>query len=158
MRAGSSISKLVLLGACAAAACLPSAATASGGGRTAAEFFARISGKTVTCAMYDGRGGRSTLCETVRPGFEAKATLEPSGTVKACSVKASTLANRCDLGNAGVGTPTYRSGRTVTVGRFRCQVLSGGVRCVVTKTGRGFMFTPSKITGVGGASVRRTVG
>ena len=153
----SSLSAFVL-GASAVAACLPSVAAGSGGGKTAAEFFARVSGKTVTCAMYDGRSGRSTLCETSRTGFEAKATLEPSGVVKACSVKAGTLANKCDLGNAGVGTPTYRAGRKVTVGRFRCQVLSGGVRCVVVKTGRGFMFTPSKITGVGGASVRRTGG
>ena len=157
MRAAASFRALVLA-ACAAAACLPSAATASGGGKTAAEFFARISGKTVTCAMYDGRAGRSTLCETSRSGFEAKATLEPSGVVRACSVKASKLANRCDLGNAGIGTPTYRAGRKVTVGRFSCQVLSGGVRCVVTKTGRGFVFTPSKITGVGGATVRTTKG
>jgi hypothetical protein len=134
--------------------CLPSPAAASSA-RTAAEFFARFSGRTVTCAMYDGRGGRSTLCETVRPGFEAKATLEPSGVVRACLVKGSSLANRCDLGNAGLGTPTYRSGKQVTVGRFRCSVLSTGVRCVVTRTGRGFTFTPSKITGVGGASVLR---
>ncbi|HUN79607.1 MAG TPA: hypothetical protein VMU32_11835 [Solirubrobacteraceae bacterium] len=121
----------------------------------AAEFFVRYAhGRVVTCAMYDGRAGVQTLCETERPGYEQKATLGPAGTVRGCSRHARALTNACDLGNAGEGTPTYRPGKLVTVGRFRCRVLAGGVRCTLARTGRGFLFTPTKVLAVGGATIR----
>lgn len=123
----------------------------------AREFFVRYGhGRAVTCAMYDGaRSGVAALCETASAHYEQKATLRPSGTVIACSARGVALANRCDLGNAGVQTPTYRAGKRVAVGRFRCNVLASAVRCVLAATGRGFLFTPTKISAVGGASIRR---
>jgi hypothetical protein len=122
----------------------------------AAEFFVRYPhGRVVTCAMYDGRSGVQTLCETERPNYEQKATLERSGTVHACSARSRALTNTCDLGNAGEGTPTYHPGRRITVGRFRCRVLTSGVQCTLTTTGRGFLFTPTSILAVGGATIRK---
>lgn len=122
----------------------------------AAEFFVRYPhGRVVTCAMYDGRSGVQALCETERPNYEQKATLERSGTVHACSAHSKALTNTCDLGNAGEGTPTYRPGKQITVGRFRCRVLTSGVQCTLTTTGRGFLFTPTNILAVGGATIRK---
>jgi hypothetical protein len=122
----------------------------------AAEFFVRYPhDRAVTCAMYDGRSGVQTLCETERPNYEQKATLEPSGIVHACSAHSRALTNACDLGNAGEGTPTYRPGKQITVGRFRCRVLSSGVQCTLTAKGRGFLFTPTNILPVGGATIRK---
>ena len=44
------------------------------------------------------------------------------------------------VGNAPERTPTLRYGRSISVGPFRCTSLRAGVRCVVTKLGRGFML------------------
>jgi hypothetical protein len=122
----------------------------------AAEFFVHYPhDRAVICAMYDGRSGAQTLCETERPNYEQKATLEPSGIVHACSAHNKALTNSCDLGNAGEGTPTYRPGKQITVGRFRCRVLTNGVQCTLTTNGRGFLFTPTNVLPVGGATIRK---
>jgi hypothetical protein len=63
-------------------------------------------------------------------------------------------ASSCEVGNAGERTPTFGYGHTVTVGRFRCTVLHTGVRCVVTATGKGFLFSATRTSAVGGATVR----
>lgn len=120
---------------------------------TASEFFVRFRRAGVACAMYDGHGTTEVLCETSRSGFEAKATLTPSGRVLACSVHSSRLSNRCRLGNAGEHTPTYHAGRRITVGRFSCRVLTSAVKCIVTATGKGFLFSPTSIRRVGGATL-----
>jgi hypothetical protein len=79
--------------------------------------------------------------------------LEPDGTIVTCS-SSNVRANSCEVGNAGERTPTFGYGHAVTVGRFRCTVLRRGVRCVVTATGKGFLFSPARTTAVGGATVR----
>ena len=90
-----------------------------------------------------------------RPSYEQKATLELSGTVDACSAHSMALTNAYDLGKAGEGTPTFRPGKQITVGRFGCRILTDGVRCTLTTSGRGFLFTPTTIVPVGGATVRK---
>jgi hypothetical protein len=44
------------------------------------------------------------------------------------------------IGNAPLQTPTLRYGKSVILGPFRCTALRAGTRCVVTKTGRGFLL------------------
>jgi hypothetical protein len=121
----------------------------------AAEFYVRGADLTgVSCAMYDGYGGSPiALCEYVSKRTQTKATVRPNGSVVLCRTDKIT-SNRCGLGNAGEGSPTYRVGKTVTVGRFTCTVESDGVACVVGATGKGFLLGTKKLRGVGGATVR----
>ena len=146
-----------LAGAMIAAVLISCCAAASAGAATnEAEFYARNgAGNTVSCAIYDGYAGSTTaFCEYVSNRTQAKATLTPAGSVVLCRTHSIT-SNRCGLGNAGENSPTYRSGKTVTVGPFACTVGAAGVRCVVASTGKGFLLGPKKLEGVGGASVRR---
>jgi hypothetical protein len=132
------------------------AAASAGATANEAEFYARTgTGSTLSCAIYDGYAGSTTaFCEYVSNRTQAKATLTAAGSVVLCRTHSIT-SNRCGLGNAGENSPTYRSGKTVTVGTFTCTVGAVGVRCVVTATGKGFLLGAKKLEGVGGASVRR---
>jgi hypothetical protein len=123
--------------------------------KTVAEFYARSPyGRGISCAVYDGYAGSAeAMCESFRPGRQSKATLYPSGRLTLCSTQ-NPRSNRCDLGNAGEGTPTYSYGHRVTVGRFRCVVLRKGVVCRVRSSGDGFVFNPRRMAPLGGAKVR----
>jgi hypothetical protein len=122
--------------------------------KTLAEFYARSPyGRGISCAVYDGyAGSAAAMCESVRPRRQSKATLYPSGHLTLCSMH-NLSSNRCDLGNAGEGTPTFGYGHRVTVGRFRCIVLRKGVVCRVRSSGEGFEFNPRRMASLGGAKV-----
>lgn len=146
-----------LAGAMIAAALIACIAAASAGAAAnEAEFYARTgTGSTLSCAIYDGyAGSTAAFCEYVSKPTQAKATLTAGGSVVLCRTHSIT-SNRCGLGNAGENSPTYKVGKTVTVGPFACTVGASGVRCVVTATGKGFLLGAKKMEGVGGASVRR---
>jgi hypothetical protein len=122
-----------------------------------AEFFVRSpSGQTnVSCAIYDGYAGETqAMCEHLTRRAQSKATLSADGSVVLCRT-GSPNSNRCELGNAGEGSPTYRVGKTVSVGRFACTVRAAGVRCVVKASGVGFLLGPHRLRAVGGAAVTR---
>jgi hypothetical protein len=137
----------------ALAATAPGASSAHPARLRAVEFYAHSPYGIISCAEYDGYGGPPVaFCESVGAHGEAKSTLNASGEVTTCNSR-STLANSCDLGNAGTRTPTYRYGRKVTVGRFRCEVLRTGVECTLRATGAGFLFNPRKTSSVGGAHI-----
>jgi hypothetical protein len=129
----------------------------AGAVQNAAEFYARgPSGRVVvSCAIYDGYAGSTeALCEHLSGQAQSKATLSANGSVTLCRTNSIT-SNRCELGNAGEGSPTYGIGKTVTVGRFACTVQAAGVRCVVTSSGKGFLLGRRRLRAVGGAAVRR---
>jgi hypothetical protein len=141
----------------AMAAWLVALPTGAGAVEGAAEFYARgPSGKVVvSCAIYDGYAGSTeALCEHVSGRSQSKATLSADGSVVLCRTHSIT-SNRCNLGNAGEGSPTYAVGKTVTVGRFGCTVQAAGVRCIVTASGKGFLLGKRQLRAVGGATVRR---
>jgi hypothetical protein len=121
----------------------------------AAEFYVHSPrGTSVECAIYDGYTEQpEALCERVTRHYQSKAILRPDGTVVLCRTR-SLRSARCELGNAGERSPTYRPGKKVTVGRFECTVVVGGARCAVSKTGQGFLLAGERLRGVGGASVR----
>jgi hypothetical protein len=108
---------------------------------TTTDFLARNIGGG--CSM-------STLqvkCETYdTPGQVT--TLKRSGAVTTCVLQ-SGGANRCGQGDFGEHTPHYAVGKKATVGRFRCQVLTTGVRCTVTATGKGFLISKTETKRVG---------
>jgi hypothetical protein len=110
---------------------------------------------TVSCAIYDGYAGSTeALCEHLSGRAQSKATVSANGSVTLCRTNSIT-SNRCELGNAGEGSPTYGIGKTVRVGRFACTVQTNGVRCVVSASGKGFVLGKRSLHAVGGATVRR---
>jgi hypothetical protein len=119
--------------------------------RTAAEFFAPRVLAGIECGMYSN----GVHCQSERGGpyFAQVAELRPNGSVTFCTTRQLSV-NACDLGNAGEGSPTLKIGRSVTVGPFRCAMLRTGVRCTIRSSGKGFLLTPTKLTGVGGAKPR----
>ncbi len=128
---------------------------ASSAPRTAIEFFARTPHGVASCAIYDGYGGSTeAFCEAYRSVRQSKATVNAKGKVSICASH-NPRADSCNLGNAGLNTPTFGYGRRVTVGRFRCAVLRNGVMCTTTSSGKGFLFNPNRAVRVGPASKQR---
>jgi hypothetical protein len=120
-----------------------------GAGRSAIEFFARTRQGTASCAVYDHYAGSTVaFCEADLPRRESKASVDATGKVSICASRF-TRSDRCRLGNAADNTPTFRAGRKVTIGGFRCVVQRAGVRCVVISSGRGFLFNPTMAVRVG---------
>jgi hypothetical protein len=64
------------------------------------------------------------------------ATLSKSG-----RLRISHLGPNCSVGNAYLGAPTVRYGQSIPFGPFRCTALRAGTRCIVKKTGLGFLLT-----------------
>jgi hypothetical protein len=150
------VGALVVLGTLttsALTATAPGAGSAQPARLQAMEFYAHSPYGSISCAVYNGYGGLSVaFCESVGPHGEAKTSLNASGEVQTCSSR-TTQKDTCGLGNAGTRTPTYKDGRSVTVGRFRCAVLRKGVQCTVRATGVGFLFNPRTTSAVGGAHI-----
>jgi hypothetical protein len=86
------------------------------------------------------------ICETYDPPGQV-ARLKPSGATAICVPHGGT--DTCGEGNFGEGTPHYGVGKTVSVGRFRCEVLQAGVRCTVAATGKGFLISKTTTARVG---------
>jgi hypothetical protein len=94
------------------------------------------------------------LCETLRSSGNRTVRLKADGSVLGCTTHgAGDPAGRCDLGNVGMGTPTFSVGQQATVGPFLCQVLPTGVQCTVISTGKGFLLSANSLTAVGGARI-----
>jgi hypothetical protein len=94
------------------------------------EFFAGAPLGGVECEMDDDPGINAVGvgCQSISttPSYIQTATLAANGGVRLCAAVPSegALTNPCDLGNAGLNTPTFNVGKQVTVGPFRCQVLA----------------------------------
>jgi hypothetical protein len=126
---------------------------------TSAEFYDRSLSRGVGCEMDDAPnvpGGGQVVCESFSSTLDQNAKLHLSGPVVVCSQRNPGTTNPCDLGNLGDRVPTYGVGRQITVGRFRCRLLTAGVQCTVSSSGRGFLFGAQTVTAVGGATVQRT--
>lgn len=77
--------------------------------------------------------------------------LTPEGKVGTCVEHGLVNKAGCNFGNADEGTPTFRPGRVVTEGRFRCRVMRRSVACAVLATGQGFRLSTHKVVLLGGA-------
>ena len=117
-----------------------------------AEFFVGTA-PGVGCFMISEASGGTADCYTESANFNQKAALNAAGEVQVCAHHVQRFANPCELGNAGTRTPTYKAGKQVTVGAFRCHVLSSGVTCTVIASGKGFYMTAHQVATVGGAHV-----
>ena len=103
----------------------------------------------VGCSM----SARSLLCENNALHHNQKATLANDSTLDVCLWTGDGTTNACNLGNAGEGTPTYKAGKTIVFGRYRCKIIATGVRCVGTASGKGFEMTAEDVSAIGGATV-----
>jgi hypothetical protein len=117
----------------------------------AIEFYAGGPLRGIACEMDAGGSlvppstGR-VLCEDQTAGLSQSATLAASGRVVIC------IQHReggCNPGNVGEHTPTFNPGRHETIGRYRCDVLTSGVRCVVIASGKGFLMGLTQTVRVG---------
>jgi len=114
---------------------------------TSAEFFSPLPGG-IACSMVEAGGPSpaTVYCQSTIPHGNARkahsARLSLSGRFTRC------LGIRC-VGDPGEGTPTLAFGKQRTVGRFRCFSLHAGVKCVVIRTGKGFLFNAAGTTRVG---------
>ena len=95
----------------------------------------------ISCQMDAEPTMKQVFCQSLGPPTQHGVTLHADGTFSSCGVTC--------VGNPGQGTPTYTVGKTATIGPFTCTVKTGGVQCVVTATGKGFLFNASGATSVG---------
>ena len=103
----------------------------------------------IACGMFDGKLGREVVCQSRVP--PQKVTMDHTGRVTICrDPTPSNTSNECSIGDPGEGKiPILAYGRHITVGRFRCDSLVTGVRCVVTATGKGFLINRDGVKRVG---------
>lgn len=114
-------------------------AVASGTAAAAREqhfFFAP--GVTTSCEMDAGmpKTGTVAYCQT-SPHLES-VVLNADGHLTICH------GVKC-IGNPPEGVPTLTYGAWLDAGPFRCTSLHAGVRCVVRRTGHGFLISPTAI-------------
>jgi hypothetical protein len=111
------------------------------GASAVTKWFHSPSGNISCEVSPGGTRGRHAYCQTVHPA--ASALLRVNGSVHTCH------GGRC-LGNGPENAFTLRYGRLVLVGPFRCtSSRESGMRCIVRKTGRGFVIGRQGITTLG---------
>jgi len=121
-----------------------------------ADFYDRSLSRVVGCGMNDLSESDEVACQSFSSAEDQNATLHLTGPVVVCTQLHPGTTNPCDLGNAGDDVPTYGVGKQITVGPFRCGIVTTGVQCVVIASGKGFLFGSKTVTAVGGASLRST--
>lgn len=120
----------------ALAATLFVTAVAAAGG---VQHFFFAPGNTTSCELDFNmpKLGSDAFCQTY-PHAES-ATLRPDGRLTICH------GIRC-IGNPPDQVPTLVYGGSLSAGPFLCSSLRKGVKCLVAKTGHGFLISPTTIT------------
>jgi hypothetical protein len=102
-------------------------------------FFAPGSSTSCELDANTPHIGTAAYCQTY-PHAES-VTLHANGKLTLCH------GIKC-IGNPPDQIPTLVYGSNLEAGPFRCDSLRKGVRCVLVKTGHGFLISPTKITKV----------
>jgi hypothetical protein len=100
--------------------------------------------RNLGCQLLDRSSGSSgVVCASYKPPHWASLALD--GRLKICARGA-----RC-TGNWGEDTHfrLLAYGRQITVGRFRCFSLHAGMKCIVMRSGKGFLINRVGITRIG---------
>lgn len=92
--------------------------------------------RNIECEVSAGTRGTYAFCQTARR--PKSVTLRASGRMTTC------IGIRC-LGNGPEDAFTLRYGRSTNVGPFRCTSRVTGMRCVVRRTGRGFLISAASL-------------
>lgn len=100
-------------------------------------------GRDVTCAIGDQSESIVTaFCRSEKR--EISATVDRSGHVYICR---GSSRSPC-IGHPPRSVPSLGYGRTLIAGRFSCSSSRAGIRCTVTRTGKGFAISASRVTRV----------
>jgi len=100
--------------------------------------------RNLGCQLIDqGTASATVVCASYKPPHWA--SLTPAGRLKICP-----RGPRC-TGNWGEGTHfrLLAYGHTINVGRFRCLSQPTGIKCIVIRTGKGFVINRAGVTRVG---------
>jgi hypothetical protein len=118
--------------------------------KTTGQGFYVMTAPGVSCGM----SAHEVLCENLNLDNNERVTLTEDGTVQACRWTGGGIANPCNVGNAGEGTPTYQAGKRISVGPYKCDITATGVQCIVVASGKGFEMTATEaVTAVRGATI-----
>ncbi|HEY4348469.1 MAG TPA: hypothetical protein VGM80_12845 [Gaiellaceae bacterium] len=114
------------------------AVTLGGAAAKGSQHFFFGPGTSTSCEMDVGmpKIGTDVYCQTY-PHAES-VTLSAKGTITLCH------GIKC-IGNPPDQVPTLVYGNWLAYGPFRCTSLRAGVKCVITRTGRGFLISPTSI-------------
>jgi hypothetical protein len=90
------------------------------------------------------------VCQSAafRPRLFQKVTLKGNGALSVCRTHKTTACNLF-CGCEEQAPPTLNYGRHIDVGRFRCEMLRGGVRCTIVQTGKGFLLGRRQVSRLG---------
>ena len=113
-------------------------ATAGPAAAAGEQHFFFAPGVTTSCEVDVAmpKLGTTAYCQTYP--HSASVVLHPSGKLAICH------GIKC-IGNPPDGIPTLTYGAWLDYGPFRCTSLKSGVKCVVRRTGRGFLISPTSI-------------
>jgi hypothetical protein len=119
---------------------LLSASPAAATGRTTASFYSPS--RNLGCEMDDRRSGvpNQVYCQSIKAPHNVRMGLD---------ARLTTCRGVSCLGNAPENTPVLPYGKQVTVGRFRCFSLRSGIKCIVVRSGKGFLIDRVGVRGVG---------
>jgi hypothetical protein len=118
---------------------LAASASAAASDHVQQRFFLSPSGN-ISCEMdLFSSTDRTAYCQTFSP--PSSATIFLDGHVEECFG----ITYQC-LGNPPDGVHKLAYGDSAVLGPFRCSSLTGGVRCVVTRSGHGFLISRSGIS------------
>jgi uncharacterized protein DUF6636 len=103
----------------------------------AVSWFHSPSGN-ISCEVASKRGALGTYasCQTVNA--PRSVLLHSDGSMKVCNGMG------C-LGNGPTSAFTLGYGKSVVVGPFKCTSLTSGMRCVVVRSGHGFLLSRSAL-------------
>jgi hypothetical protein len=84
----------------------------------------------------------AVFCESLKPRHSVQ--MGPDGKLRICRG-----AGRCLGDFDGPAPPKLAYGKQITAGRFRCYSLRSGIKCVVIRSGKGFLINSAGVTRVG---------
>ncbi len=97
--------------------------------------------RNLSCEMADRDArGSYVYCQSVKAPKNVRMSLD--GRLKICR------GIKC-LGNPAENTPALGYGRKITIGRFACSSQKSGVKCTVTRSGKGFLISRTGVRRIG---------
>jgi len=106
---------------------------------TYAGFYSPSHNLSCELADRDARGSY-VYCQSVKAPKNVRMGLD--GRLKICR------GTQC-LGNPAENTPALGYGRKIIIGRFGCLSQRAGVKCTVTRSGKGFLIDSKRVRRVG---------
>jgi hypothetical protein len=111
------------------------------------EFYSPLRPGIIGCELSDPSSlGYNVFCQLDPVNSPRLTTL----IVKMSAAGRLTLCKKnCPIGDLGEGTRVLGYGKQATIGRFRCLSLRTGVRCIVIRSGKGFLISSKGVKRVG---------